>query len=429
MKKIFLAAFTVFFLSSSFVFAAQTIVYFPNFEKNLKTKKLIKYYSAPGAAFQKTNNTLYFLALDHLGSTRAISANRNYYLSYYPFGKLKDGKTTPASITNLYTGQKKDSQTKLYYYHARYYNPQIAHFVSADYAQGPNRFSYVVNNPINKNDPTGQRVDEGLNEGLISKKDILSNKIEKAYPVKIIGNYSHSHLKQLNSLLAKINFSKIYNTSPENEFSFRYEKNFLWCNNFDCYRINLRDIETTRLIINFNPPPQNYKGMYIPRYGLTGDELNYIFNQQVKKQIDYYFNTGEQTNNFDITTISGTNIMIDPANPYWSSVFQHEFTHHLQAVTDDFQQATTEAITNLGADIVYTPPPGYECPFCRPPGVYNGWAPSQYGRINSKEWGAEVLGLWSQWHRYIHKVDPAYYATIVDYIPGFQSQNLGGVIE
>jgi len=56
----------------------------------------------------------------------------------------------------------------LLYYHARYYDPALARFISADSivpgqtatsgAPNPqqlNRYSYVVNNPLTYTDPTG----------------------------------------------------------------------------------------------------------------------------------------------------------------------------------------------------------------------------------------------------------------------------------
>ena len=61
----------------------------------------------------------------------------------------------------LFTGQRLDG-TGLYYYNARYYDPTIGRFISADSVvpdeanpQSLNRYSYVLNNPLRYNDPSG----------------------------------------------------------------------------------------------------------------------------------------------------------------------------------------------------------------------------------------------------------------------------------
>ncbi len=66
----------------------------------------------------------------------------------------------------MYTSQTLDYSTNLYYYHARYYDPQTGHFISADSAEGPNRYAYVAGNPISRNDPSGKslKVPLGMTE-------------------------------------------------------------------------------------------------------------------------------------------------------------------------------------------------------------------------------------------------------------------------
>ena len=63
-----------------------------------------------------------------------------------------------------YTGQHDDTATNgLDYYGARYYDPTIGQFASADsLGSGYNRYAYVAGNPETKTDPTGHPIDCGV---------------------------------------------------------------------------------------------------------------------------------------------------------------------------------------------------------------------------------------------------------------------------
>ena len=61
-----------------------------------------------------------------------------------------------------YTGQIYDKSTGLYYYNARFYNPQDGRFITQDTYRGENTepdtlhlYAYCANNPINYTDPSG----------------------------------------------------------------------------------------------------------------------------------------------------------------------------------------------------------------------------------------------------------------------------------
>ncbi|MEW5744707.1 MAG: FG-GAP-like repeat-containing protein [Nitrospirota bacterium] len=109
-----------------------------------------------------TSATRYYHG-DHLGSTSVITDETGGKVAeyhYYPFGETIPGGYGIAKYK--YTGQEEDPETGLYYYNARYYDPALARFISADTIVGDprdpqdlNRYSYVNNNPLKYTDPTG----------------------------------------------------------------------------------------------------------------------------------------------------------------------------------------------------------------------------------------------------------------------------------
>lgn len=58
----------------------------------------------------------------------------------------------------LYTGREYDPNTQLYYYRARWYEPQLGRFLSEDpigFTGGINSYAYVNNNAVGEDDPLG----------------------------------------------------------------------------------------------------------------------------------------------------------------------------------------------------------------------------------------------------------------------------------
>ncbi len=101
---------------------------------------------------------------DDLGSVRTAITNQAGaatvagYMGYGPFGFLQyhAGQT---GTNKGYTGQYNDPLSGLDYYVARYYDPVVGLFLSADTVQsnlkGFNPYAYVGNNPETETDPTG----------------------------------------------------------------------------------------------------------------------------------------------------------------------------------------------------------------------------------------------------------------------------------
>ena len=76
-----------------------------------------------------------------------------------PYGATRSG-AVPTGYQ--FTAQRNDGGTELYYYGARYYDPVVGRFISADTIvpspgnpQALNRYAYVYNSPIRYSDPTG----------------------------------------------------------------------------------------------------------------------------------------------------------------------------------------------------------------------------------------------------------------------------------
>lgn len=106
-----------------------------------------------------------YLHADRLGSTvleTNYSGGRRTTQSYFAFGARRGGSSPSLLATeNQFTGQKKDD-TGLYYYNARYYDPELGQFISPDtIVPDPsrvlayNRYLYGYGNPLKYTDPTG----------------------------------------------------------------------------------------------------------------------------------------------------------------------------------------------------------------------------------------------------------------------------------
>jgi RHS repeat-associated protein len=148
------------------------------------------YYSAGGQRVAvrvsndatPANNGLFYLLTDHLGST-SITANGTTgalvsEMRYKPWGETRwSSGTTPTS--KHFTGQIEDAGIGLYFYGSRFYDPAVGRFTQADTivpgARNPqadttsvpgvenpqalNRYSYVLNSPLNHVDSTGHCLD------------------------------------------------------------------------------------------------------------------------------------------------------------------------------------------------------------------------------------------------------------------------------
>ena len=124
----------------------------------------------------------YFYHPDHLGSVSVVSNHQGEpyeRVEYLPFGEvwIEDVDAATRYIPFRFTSKELDRETGLYYYGARYYEPKVSRWMSADPAgfalinpnqggysviEASNWYSYVSNNPVKYVDPTGEEEVVGI---------------------------------------------------------------------------------------------------------------------------------------------------------------------------------------------------------------------------------------------------------------------------
>lgn len=144
----------------------------------------------------------YYYHYDGLGSVTEITDSSGSLIENYtydPYGNAtvfdQTGTVIPAEagIQNpyMFTGRRFDSESGIYYYRARQYDPTIGRFLQRDpigLAGGLNLYAYVENNPINMFDPFGLRgtFSENYQFAINANKRVLNYTILKVVkPVKL----------------------------------------------------------------------------------------------------------------------------------------------------------------------------------------------------------------------------------------------------
>ncbi len=147
-------------------FGSTTTVYVGNtYERDNGTTVRKYYYAGSVRVAMRSGGQTYYLLGDHLGGTN-VTANGTDggflgRVLYKPWGETRfTTGTTPT--TWRFTGQREDATIGLYYFNARYLDPQLGRFISPDTIvpepgdpQALNRYSYVTNRPTIAIDPTG----------------------------------------------------------------------------------------------------------------------------------------------------------------------------------------------------------------------------------------------------------------------------------
>lgn len=121
---------------------------------------------APGSTTSTSSTTLTrFQLSNHLGSAVLETDDTGAVLTYeeyYPFGSTSfqtgSGQSEVSSKRYRFTGRERDTESGLYYHHARYYASWLGRWVSCDPlgdVDGPSLYVYARNAPIVLSDPSG----------------------------------------------------------------------------------------------------------------------------------------------------------------------------------------------------------------------------------------------------------------------------------
>jgi RHS repeat-associated protein len=180
-------------------------------EAETRVAAITKYYYFPSSgsgrgggqrvAMRGPDDAVVWLHGDHLGSTSLATNAAQEVVTrqwYYPFGGQR--AAVGVSPTDFgFTGQRLAGTIGLYDYHARFYDPLVGRFISADSIvpdpgnpQALNRYSYANNNPLVYVDPSGHtsilEAIRRLISGMLGVGDVTSPGVvtlDEAPPVEI----------------------------------------------------------------------------------------------------------------------------------------------------------------------------------------------------------------------------------------------------
>ncbi|UOG32740.1 polymorphic toxin type 10 domain-containing protein [Leptospira noguchii] len=138
------------------------------------------------AALNEAGALAYYLTdqVDSVSTVLDDEGNTLSQMQYLPYGEtfVQRGDL---NFSPKFNSQELDRESGFYFYNARYYDPGIGRFTSADTlipdeynSQAWNRFAYVYNNPIGAKDPTGhapQDYDAGFKD---SSKGIVKGTVD-----------------------------------------------------------------------------------------------------------------------------------------------------------------------------------------------------------------------------------------------------------
>jgi len=118
------------------------------------------------------SSSLFVVDADAQGSVVRLVAGSNVVSREYDsFGRVVSQSPNFALTAKAFQGRDFDVESGLYYYRARYYDPDSGRFVSQDpigYRGGANLYAFAGSNPVNHRDPHGLWLDTFIDLGFIA---------------------------------------------------------------------------------------------------------------------------------------------------------------------------------------------------------------------------------------------------------------------
>jgi RHS repeat-associated protein len=157
-------------------------------------KETTKYIEALGQIWAEVRTpaggtpATFFHSTDHEGTTNVITDATGAIVwdtDYEAFGSVTR-TNGDARFNASYTGKEFDTDTGLYYYNARFYDPTLGRFITEDPARaGGNWYEYGNDNPLRFVDPTGLE-DVGISgaNGELTKQTFQDNAFNKKAPAQ-----------------------------------------------------------------------------------------------------------------------------------------------------------------------------------------------------------------------------------------------------
>ena len=161
-----------------------------------------------GNTVKGLQNGRWFHHSTQLGSSEVLTDEKGeekLRLAYSPYGNLLDNGSIGYDVTTRkFLGHELDEETYLYNFGIRFYDPITGRFLTPDYitptiglgAQGFNRFSYVLNNPLSNIDSNGLEPSKPTHTTLDILKSVQEGKsLPNAIKTTLFGGASPKIIK------------------------------------------------------------------------------------------------------------------------------------------------------------------------------------------------------------------------------------------